>query len=183
MKTLILLLLFIVPSFGSSPYPIPVTQEDKEVLALIERAKYWSDILLAKSPKYVWGGEGLEGGDCSGQVHWILKKAGAPFPRTTALKIWSGAWPGQNYSDWENTAFPDGVFFSWKKTGDHMGLIDYRMDYPETLAFIEASSGSGKFKHTTFKKGSVYDKAFLGIKVFDFSNKEIIKGQLKERLW
>lgn len=168
----ILVILFVVLSsisYGKSPYPITITEEDKQVAALIERARYWSDILVMKSPKYVWGGEGLNGGDCSGQVHWILKKSGASFPRTTALKIWSGAWPGYNYNNWENTTFPDGIFFSWKKTADHMGLVDYKLDYPNELHYMEASSGAGKFKKTTFKKDSIYNKRFLGIRVFDFT--------------
>ena len=174
----------LTPVLGASPYPISVTDEDREVLALIERARYWADILVRKSPKYVWGGEGLEGGDCSGQAHWILKKAGAPFPRTTALKIWEGAWPGFNFTNWDSTTFPDGIFFSWKKNGDHMGLVNYKTDYPETLDYIEASSGAGKFKETKFKKGSIYDKRFLGIRVFDFTTGKAKPEPIdKKKLW
>jgi hypothetical protein len=169
---IIVLLILLIPifSYSASPYPISLTNEDKEVLALIGRARYWADILIMKSPKYVWGGEGSEGGDCSGQAHWILKKAGAPFPRTTAFQIYHGAWPGYNESNWENTIFPDGVFFSWKKPGDHMGLVDYTTDYPKQIYFIEASSGAGKFKKTSFKKESFYDKHILGIRIFDFTS-------------
>jgi hypothetical protein len=61
LKTLILFLLFVTPVFSSSPYPISVTDEDKYVAELIERARYWAEILVMKSPKYVWGGEGLVG--------------------------------------------------------------------------------------------------------------------------
>lgn len=171
MKKIILIIFLLLPinSFGVSPYPIPVTDEDKYVQTLINNARHWMEALLIKSPKYVWGGSGLDGGDCSGQVYWIFHKAGIPFQRTTALKIWSGAWPGINYSTWDSTTFPDGIFFSWKKTADHIGLIDFKLDYPEQLSYVESSSGANKFKRTEMKKNSAYDKSFLGIRVFDIS--------------
>lgn len=176
--------MFPLVTLGASPYPAKITEEDRYVLELIERARYWADVLVIKSPKYVWGGEGLEGGDCSGQAHWILKRAGAPFPRTTAFKIWEGAWPGFNFENWDSTTFPDGIFFSWKKKGDHMGLVNSKLDFPEQIDFIESSSGANKFKKTKFRKKSAYDRAFLGIRVFDFTTGKINPEPIdRSKLW
>jgi hypothetical protein len=188
MKKFILIILLLIPISvnSASPYPIPITDEDRYVQEFIDNARYWMQVLLMKAPKYDWGKEGLEGGDCSGQVHWIFRKAGAPFPRTTAFKMYHGEWPGYNMNTWDSATFPDGIFFSWKKPGDHVGLVDYKLDNPEQLNFVEASSSANRFKKTSFKKNSVYDKSFLGIRVFDLSTgygKLKLEKIDKSKLW
>lgn len=149
---------------------ITSTKEDTAVQELIERAHYWVKVLEMKAPPYRWGKEGEEGGDCSGQYHWIMKRAGAPFPRSTAFAMYHGAWPGFNRNTWEDASFPDGIYFSWKKPADHVGIVDYKVDNTNQLDFVESSRGAGKFRRTSFKKNSIIDKKVLGVRILDLSS-------------
>jgi len=166
---ILLILILLIPVMSYSDYITP-SKEDIAVQQLIERAHYWVKVLEMKAPPYRWGKEGIEGGDCSGQYHWIMKKAGAPFPRSTAFAMYHGAWPGFNRSTWQDASFPDGIYFSWKKPADHVGIVDYKVDSNEQLDFVESARGPGKFRRTSFKKNSVIDKKFLGVRVLDLSS-------------
>jgi hypothetical protein len=159
-------------AFGETKFDVPLSPEDLWVQETMARIEYWADYLEKMAPRYVWGGYGERGGDCSGEMYWIFQMSGAPFIRTTALQMWSGTWPGYNVKSWEDADSPELIFFCYSEGRSpvgHVGLVRTRSDYPMKLDFSEASSGANKFKRTVMKKNSYYDKHFVGIRVPDLS--------------
>lgn len=138
---------------------------EKEV---ITRLNYWTSFLERKSPPYIWGGVGEKGGDCSGQMYWIVHKSGLPYLRTTALQMWNGAWPGRVIKSWKNSRFPNLIYFTFspKRPSGHVGIV--RVNHaPNYLIYAEASSSAKIFKRTTLEAATAKDKSVTGIQELD----------------
>jgi hypothetical protein len=149
-----------------------VTNTSSIVPTAEERIQFYVNYLLQLAPPYVWGGYwGILGGDCSGQVAWVLKMSGiGGYPRTTALRMWL-MWPHKkkivnNTEMWQSAKFPNIGWYTFptKKTPRPYGHVWIVLDNDgNKLDFAEASSGKGYFKKTCMTKGDSRDKYWVGV--------------------
>jgi cell wall-associated NlpC family hydrolase len=99
---------------------------------------------------------GSLGNDCSGAMCWVFRMAGVPVPRTTALAMWNGAWPGERTTVKEGarelSQFPDLMFFDFTigRPRGHVGLIRWNvmLKNQRNVMMAEASSSKNRFKET-----------------------------------
>lgn len=151
---------------------VKITKEQQEMekfeKEVTERMDYWTSFLERKSPPYIWGGVGEKGGDCSGQMYWIAHKSGLPYIRTTALQMWSGAWPGRVIKPWKTAKFPNLIYFTFtpKRPSGHVGIVR-KNHAPNYLIYAEASSSAKIFKRTTLEADTAKDKTVTGIQELD----------------
>jgi len=183
-------ILFIVVTLPKSEAKVEAKKADPPVYCaklktaeerILCRLNFYSEMLVKLGPPYVWGGFwGILGGDCSGQIYWICRRAGLPVTRTTSLKMWlnKGAWPGERIL---------------AKAGAHekaqfanLGFIDYSKDRPRghvvfivlnaedkngkrIILFREASSSKKIFKETIMRKGDYRWVRLYGIISLDLT--------------
>jgi len=136
------------------------------------RIDFFVDLLVKLHPPYVWGGAwGPLGNDCSGSMYWVFRKSGVPVPRTTALAMWNGAWPGTRTlakdEARENTQFPDLIFFDYSigRPRGHVGIIRWNVmsQMKRNIMFAEASSSAKRFKETLILQNDSRWKATHGV--------------------
>ena len=145
------------------------------------RLNFYSEMLAKLGPPYVWGGFwGILGGDCSGQIYWICRRAGLPVTRTTSLKMWlnKGAWPGQRIlakagahdkAKFANLGFFD---YSKKRPRGHVVFIVLNAEDKNgkrMILFREASSSKKIFKETIMKQGDYRWVKLYGILSLDLT--------------
>jgi cell wall-associated NlpC family hydrolase len=189
--SLILTVFILSKVYASSP-PNKI-QEDIEQsfqAKTLKTIQQYADLLEVMAPEYVWGGSNplvwtydtqkklwRKGCDCSGSIHWILTKSGFKFPRVTSLKMWL-TWAGIVTQDkkqiWEETMFPDLVFWTFPvkkgkapRIAGHVGLV--RKNKITSIEFNEASQASNRFKRTTVVPGDKHDMYLHGIKRLDLN--------------
>lgn len=142
---------FLVATTSSTPIP-----------PILERLKFYTDLLVKVAPPYVWGGNwGVLGGDCSGQTQAIFTLSGLKLPRLTSLAMWNGGWPGMRYSIAEGAReecdFPHLIFFTWERPAQHVGIVRWNKlaDKKRQIMFAEASSNKKTYyyKETLIKQG------------------------------
>lgn len=140
------------------------------IIDVKDRMNYWTTMLERKAPAYVWGGVGMSGGDCSGQVYYICHMSGLPYLRSTALMMWNGAWPGKVTKSWKDAQFPNLIYFTFtaNRPSGHVGLVRTN-HYPNYLIFAEASSTANSFKRTIMDPATGRGKSLTGIQVLDLT--------------
>lgn len=118
--------------------------ETKETTSVVETAQS-----LIDTP-YVWGGDSVDGFDCSGFIHYVYEEQGITTPRTVS-DIWNFADPV------DEPSVGDLVFFETYKPGpSHMGV------YLGNGEFIHASESSGVTKSEL--DASYWQDRYLGAK-------------------
>lgn len=163
MRKLITALILLGIFLPSSPAPAATVEE---------RIDFYTSHLLKLAPPYVWGGAwGPLGNDCSGAMAWIHRMAGVPVPRTTALAMWNGAWPGVRLRSRdgarEEARFPNLIFFDYKvdRPRGHVGLIRWNvmLHKKRNLMMAEASWSKKMFKETLILEGDGRWRATHGV--------------------
>lgn len=159
--------------------------EDQNVREILQRIDLWTGILESKSPEYVWGGSDPDvvifddhkrmmrkGLDCSGGLYWVFKHSGLGYIRTTALKMFLGAWPGYNLDNWQDARFPDLIFFTMNadRPHGHVGLVRHVKKHGVEMS--HASSQNNKFMGVFLKADSKMLKKMSGVRVLDLMTRK-----------
>ena len=99
------------------------------------------DYALSLHISYVWGGEDLDGADCSGILWLTANRAGVPVMRTTSERMLKGAggWGGKEIYALPDSRRCDLIGFTMRRERllGHIGVI------LEKLLFAHASSSRG----------------------------------------
>lgn len=163
-------------------FHVTPTPEDKAVQETIARIDRWTTYLEHKNPKYKLGAMGDLWGNCSGEMAWILHRAGKKkFVRTTSRKMWL-LWPGKRVASWEDASFPDLIWFHTVGPYKHVGIVRHRQDYPRKLQFSHASSSKGFIRsELTPRKdkttsGNYWGSKFAGTKILDLTIGRVSKN-------
>ena len=137
----------IAPGCGSAPAERPVAAVSKPVASIGQRAV--SIALQQVGTPYRYGGQGPDGFDCSGLVHYAYRRAGRSVPRTTS-QLWSGAATVPP----SDLRAGDVLFFSIDGKMQHVGL------YIGDDRFVHAPS-SGKHVQVASLESDFYSDALI----------------------
>ena len=142
MRFLTLLLLATIVSGCELPEPTPT-----------ERIAH--AVQMLQGTPYVWGGESLNGADCSGAMHNIFKSAGYPFPRMTSRRMQAvfGSGSRTNFCDlcaWDFVWWT----FSVGRPHGHIGLAE-----GDGIHLWQAGVKSG-FSRKVYRVGGYWDVSY-----------------------